>query len=286
MANGIMTGSGTQDSPYLVSDVYDFCAINDGETYSGNYFKLTSDIDFNDHETYKNGISAAIISRDSAILDGDGHKISNMTFSSTAQKIKFSSINNVEFVFVTVQAVTNNSAQIYAPTFNNCNFGFFLSGSNMGCIFGTNGSFIDCKFNLKGTSPQSWIGKINFNRCHINFVDFTHTDAAIFSSNVGNFVFRNSYITGTVTANNLDKILYSCTLINSFLALKISSTKSYYTVENCICTATSFIDKELLQNALFPSLTYLHYLTTSQCMDNAYLQSIGYPAFPAFSAKE
>ena len=45
-----MAGSGTQTAPYLVEDVYDFCEMLNGT--AGLYYKLVSNIDFNEHDTY------------------------------------------------------------------------------------------------------------------------------------------------------------------------------------------------------------------------------------------
>ncbi|MGN0576437.1 MAG: hypothetical protein ACI4J2_10440 [Ruminococcus sp.] len=291
MANGIMAGSGTQDSPYLVSDVYDFCAINDGETYSGNYFKLTSDIDFNDHETYKNGISAAIISRDSAIIDGDGHKICNMTFSGTAQKIKFSSINNAEFSNIIIMAVKGGTAQIKASAFTRCKFGYYLNSSNLGVVFSTGfGTFTDCTFNIGGSISAGYMN-CTFNRCHINFNNLISTAYILieYDQNISEskFVFNSTYITGSINASGIYYIFrgdgehVAATFNNSYFACEIitNSEVLYAMSTSANMQSVCFIDKTLIPklSSNYPEGWKL--LTTEQCKDNNYLQSIGFQSF-------
>ena len=95
MANGTMTGTGTQIDPYLVEDVYDFCKM------SGAYYKLVNDIDFNDHTTYKYGVTSQIIggSGNAIYLDGDGHEVRNIVCSNNNRKFCFNngSVSNTNF---------------------------------------------------------------------------------------------------------------------------------------------------------------------------------------------
>lgn len=88
-----MTGTGTITDPYLVADIYDFIGINDSTTYSGDYFKLTANIDFNSHETYKFGLTKQFINRPTAYLNCDGHSIRNVIIK------EISSSSNAPFIF-------------------------------------------------------------------------------------------------------------------------------------------------------------------------------------------
>ncbi len=77
------TGTGTSSDPYLISNEQDLqnlaTAVNAGESFSGQFFKQTADIDFTDSQIFPNGftpIGNYIDNRPfSGTYDGDGHSI-------------------------------------------------------------------------------------------------------------------------------------------------------------------------------------------------------------------
>ena len=90
VATGFEIGSGTQIEPYLISNgeelAYLAQQVNNGTTYEGVYFQLTSDINLNNQQwtpigTYTNSFRG--------ILDGAGHTIGNarVTISSLATSV-------------------------------------------------------------------------------------------------------------------------------------------------------------------------------------------------------
>lgn len=294
MANGTMTGTGTQIDPYLVEDVYDFCAINDSGAYSGNYFKLTVDIDFNSHATYKYGISTILFNRDKICLDGDSHEIRNMILTGTTSKLIAKEFSNISFVNIILNAIQSSAVQIRATTFNNCQFGYYCGNSSLGCIFSipAAGTFNDCTFNISGSTYDNAMNCV-LNRCHIHFNNFIcslsnessifRNDSTVSSSKV---TFNNTYMTGKITASgrNFQYIFYgyeSMTFNNSYIACEIinaTDTAKYIAAGQANMQSTCFIDKTLAQiSTNHPQGWYL--LTTEQCKNNAYLQSIGFQAF-------
>ena len=293
MANGIMTGSGTQIDPYLVEDVYDFLAID--STYHNPYYKLVNDIDFNDHETYKYGISTTLFNG-TTYVDGDGHEVRNMILSGASSKITANEFRNISFSNIILNTIQSGAAgQIKASTFNNCRFGYYSSNSNLACIFSIGfGTFNDCTFNIGGSTYIHTMMNCTFNRCHIHFNNFIHTsnassiiscDENVSSSKV---VFNNTYITGEIDVKRgsyTTNIFYGdtskVTLNNSYFACKITTNYDYiYIMSNTAkMTSTCFADKTLITKVKTDYTYGWYLLTTEQCKNNAYLQSIGFQAF-------
>ena len=294
MANGTMTGTGTQIDPYLVEDVYDFLAID--SAYHNPYYKLVNDIDFNDHETYKYGISITLFSGETYV-DGDGHEVRNMILSGTSSKITAKEFKNISFSNIILNTIQKGAVgQIKASTFNNCQFGYYSSNSNLACIFSIGfGTFNDCTFNIAGSNYIHTMMNCTFNRCHIHFNNLIHKsyashifgcDENVSSSKV---VFNNTYITGEIDVKNgnyTTNIFYGATdkvtLNNSYFACKITTNYDHiYIMSNTASmTSTCFADKTLISKVKTDYTYGWHLLTTEQCKDNAYLQSIGFQAFP------
>lgn len=293
MANGTMTGSGTQIDPYLVEDVYDFLAID--SAYHNPYYKLVNDIDFNDHETYKYGISTTLFSGETYV-DGDGHEVRNMILSGTSSKITAKEFKNISFSNIILNTIQKGAVgQIKASTFNNCRFGYYSSNSNLACIFSIGfGTFNDCTFNIAGSTYIHTMMNCTFNRCHIHFNNFIHTSNASFiiscDENVSSskVVFNNTYITGEIDVKNgpyTNYIFYGetskVTLNNSYVACKITTNYDYIRImsNTANMTSTCFADKTLISKVKTDNTYRWYLLTTEQCKNNAYLQSIGFQAF-------
>ena len=294
MANGTMTGDGTQDKPYLVEDVYDFLAID--SAYHSPYYKLVNDIDFNVHETYKYGISTTLFSGETYV-DGDGHEVRNMILSGTSSKITAKEFKNISFVNIILNTIQKGAAgQIKASTFNNCRFGYYSSNSNLACIFSIGlGTFNDCTFNIAGSTYIHTMMNCTFNRCHIHFNNFIHTSNASYifgcDENVSSskVVFNNTYITGKIDVKNGPYTTYifygdtsKVTLNNSYVACKITTNYDYIRImsNNANMTSTCFADKTLISKVKMDYPYNWKLLTTEQCKNNTYLQSIGFQAFP------
>ena len=112
-ANSVMSqfnGAGTESAPYLISTQEDLRnlvrAVNNGESFSGKYFKQTADIDFVDSRIFPNGFTP-IGNNDwqypfSGIYDGDNHSISKLYVSGFSDAgmfgyIKDACIKNLNF---------------------------------------------------------------------------------------------------------------------------------------------------------------------------------------------
>ena len=75
-------GAGTFDDPYLIRTPQDFLSLNESLHYSGSYFKIENDLDFNGVEF--NSIDININNKKmgfSGIIDGNNKTIRNVTYS-------------------------------------------------------------------------------------------------------------------------------------------------------------------------------------------------------------
>jgi len=81
-------GTGTEDDPYLIASAQNLAylaeMVNGGvNQYSGKWFKLTTDIDLNDHEWTPIGNNNTTSARFDGNFDGDNHSISGLKISSS-----------------------------------------------------------------------------------------------------------------------------------------------------------------------------------------------------------
>ncbi len=295
MANGIMAGSGTQTAPYLVEDVYDFCEMLNGT--AGLYYKLVSNIDFNEHDTYKYGITGLIGNINSRYLDGDGHEVRNMVCTNDSIKLQFNSgtISNTNFVNIIIKSVTySGHLQIYASKFINCNFGYYLSNSAFKSIFNSSAEgmvqFTNCTFNIAGSLNIGNTFFAKFNMCHINFNNFTVNHTYLLMSDSYNTAFENTYVTGSIKSSTLvgilDNSVRSIMVNNSYFSIDMSNnTTLKYLSKSNMSTELCLIDKTLMpnmtntsENSTNTTISGLYRLTAEQFKDNDYLNSIGFLA--------
>ena len=289
MANGIMTGTGIETDPYLIEDCYDFLAMNDTTTYgNGNYFKLVSDIDFNDHETYRFGFNNEMIINRTAILDGNNKSIRNLilkNYSSTRSWIVFGNsglIKNCDMVNV----IFINCVSSYGFIQNNiqnCNMGISLHNSNTFSVF-KGFQKTDCTYNIKGylTNETNVQFDCQMERVHINLdlkIVASKSNGLFYHSSS----FKDSYITGRVenVGSNVPYSFFSqFAMNNSYIAVDyIDPNTTELTATDSNITTVSFIDTDLLNGITLTTETdKLYLLTTEQCKDAAYLQEIGFLA--------
>ena len=87
-AEGILSGDGTADSPYLIADEADLKAFRDmvNETVSSDaYAKLTEDIDLKGEAWTPIAPNSGYVTEAYAgVFDGDGHTISGLSVNATA----------------------------------------------------------------------------------------------------------------------------------------------------------------------------------------------------------
>lgn len=285
--------AGTETNPYGIEDVFDFCAIKNDADKGVTYYQLVNNIDFNDHPTYKNGITiTGVINANSSILDGNGKSIRNIVYytstGSTNSVFVLKKIHNCNFENL-VNACGNSSLVLFSSEFiERCSFYILNQNGYFYSLFLT--SFIDCTLNIAGVMIGSFdLNRINLTRCHINFDNATSGAFNVGSSSniIGNaLILDHVYFTGklNITSNQQSglNLARSGTFKNVYYSVNTSwGYSSGYTpyFQLYPASAISFCNKDLLNQgvAQVNAASNFHALTDEQCKDTTYLASIGFP---------
>lgn len=310
MANGILTDeatyfndsekytgtSGKSANMWVIEDIYDFVkALKQPATIGDSYYlRLVNDIDFNDHSTYKRGISSAIYDNNNYYLYGDNHKIKNIVaINATSNILKFQHIEKVDFV--NLVAVNCNVFPIAMINAENCDFGMFISSSKLDFSFDI-AKIMDCTFNIKGKVVDSasliQVGNnsTTFQACHFNFdvsisPAYIFTGATAYTNNRANYI--NCYFTGKInyTGSNTVRFSTNNSFTGCYFALEWTGIRVYNGGDTSQYSEFSgcFIDKELFNKngeSWAVGISGLTNLTTAQAQDADYLNSIGFLVIP------
>lgn len=271
--------SGSETNMWVVEDSYDFIEVANLYNSDTVYIRLVSDIDFNEHETYKRGfINKSFESETSRNLYGDGHKIKNIVSISNYNSVfTFNHIEDCDFVNMVLISTYSFPISILdesEASVEGCNFGVYLSDSD----FSPYADFTDCTFNVKGIlrdNAKIYLAKA-INQCHFNF-DVKMNAEHIFYTPSGVYYFTNSHVTGKIENSYDDS--------NVWLDSNLAPQNSYFAFElilpnnnpYLIFNGTGFVDEELLGQEIYSATDGFYTLTTAQAKDADYLNSIGFP---------
>ena len=282
-----MLGTGTKLDPYQITTVAEFRSMND----STAYYKLMNDLDVNDSEWASDWGSVTLAYAD---FDGGGHEIRNV-YCTTAS-------------FLTIASGSGE--------FHNCkllNIFCAFSDSNTYFIRGLGSTvFAECEIMVTSTSAISWSSSnfrnISFSRCAITLqgvcgVPFYKCFLDKCMVKFVDCLIKNFGSTVLFYRSNQEKVTQSCFLgkiklgadltsggliechssyraQSVYVALEIdkngfaiSTTAKLMSISNP--TNTCFYDVELMGHT-FATQTNVHALTTAQCKDKDYLNSIGF----------
>lgn len=288
-------GSGTISDPYLVEDVYDFCKMNN---YSNVfYFKLVNDIDFNDHDTYKNGITGGLITV-VPNLNGNNRTVKNMLVRSTSSIIIRIDASNVNFENIYIMDNSrDDSYSVFSGNYNNCRFyiTYINSCASYALSYGT--KFTNCAITLTGTAkdvfyiPYLFESHLHFKNLSLQgYYSGTASDTVTYPFLISQNI-KRSYITGEISvkiAYSKDYFIYftkysggSVVVDLSYFAVKINkedrATFVNYICNNKIsCLNGSFVDYELAGYETKPNGSGLQTLTTAECKDVDALNAVGF----------
>lgn len=294
-----MLGSGTVSDPYQITTVAEFRSMND----SAAYYKLMNDLDVND-SVWATGWTEAELSF--LELDGGGFSIWNINadlsganvnygvgvfYVSNNSTIKNLNIMNTIMVGTDVRLFRVQSSQV---TFNieGCqiylDFNTVSSSSGVGtayngvlCGYPTKMGINKCVLNLKGTTScvlvygnGSGDGPVTNNHIAIDIKKTnvnTSSDRLMYAGNVfsKNFIRGKLELIGSTdfnfTMGKPQQCYVACEIISS------SAVKFSYNQPTSAC----FYDQELA-GITMTAQTNVHALTTAQCKDKDYLNSIGF----------
>lgn len=268
-----MLGTGTQLDPYQITTVSQFRSMND----STAYFKLMNDLDVNDTQ-WASGWTEASISFSN--FDGDGYEIRNINHVGTSA----------------TNAIRIDSTR---GTIRNVNFRNFVSIGSNSCFYkqgGYNLHFIDCTFGFDVSVNYIFdIGALVLERCAFTFKGKLNN--GFNGSLYAGTSMANSHIKldGLKIPNNLITISSTRVSVLGSATKDVSGTSRWFNgASQCFVavdmadsayrptafgivnpTSPCFYDKDLL-GATLTSQTNVHALTTAQCKDKDYLNSIGF----------
>ena len=278
-----MLGTGTQLDPYQITTVAEFRGMNN----SSAYFKLMNDLDVNDSEWASEWAGVTLAFKE---FDGDGHEIWNINYDgiSRAITINASDVTIKRANFNNFIAAGNDSCFYkYTPgtlCFDECNFAI---DTNTSYVFNVDGStsyvvFNRCALTLSGVVHNRFnrladSGNIMTN-CHINLANLKLPKAISGSQGLA-FINLNATrvsILGSVTKNTADTSGWFSQASQCFVAVDMADSAYRPTVFSHSDPASScFYDKDLM-GAIMTAQTNVHALTTAQCKDKDYLNSIGF----------
>lgn len=299
---GIMRGGGTEDNPYLVEDVFDFCAIRNDEDKETTYYQLVNNIDFNDHPTYKNGITGVnnIINADKSVLDGNRKSIRNIVYykASGANTYIFTlkEIHNCNFENLVNVCSETNQRLFRVSNFNYCSFYILFQNSDF-VAWAFSPTFTNCTFNFAGLASAGMrLYGYTFLRCHINFDNFTCPTVGNYGGGWNIFLnpnFDHVYCTGKIHFTGISSVAdiylhaplgysqYEGVIKNMYWCVETSDNFGQGIFRTQNASAVSFINKDLIKGRNTYSGTNFYALTDEQCKDPAYLISIGFPVIGA-----
>ena len=275
-----LNGDGTQENPYQITTVAEFRSMND----STAYFKLMNNLDVNDTEWAAGWTSVTLQFKE---FDGNGHEIRNINDLTSNNTITFASsgvFKNVKILNIVkdrgtifhlnqgpdltidgiiMSAVFSESASSY----------IFYSASGGGAsIMTIRNSAIAVSGKITSFS-NGYAGRVKVFNCIINL------DNAIISGNLIR-VSDNGYInkislTGKATLTNANSYLFGYAPKGCYCAVDFTGSTYKPKFANTDPANACFYDKDIMGETL-TAQTNVHALTTEQCKDKDYLNSIGF----------
>lgn len=288
-------GTGTESDPYIVEDVYDFCAIKNDDDKDITYYQLGKSLDFNDHDVYKNGFKGGVVvNANKSVLDGNGKEIRNIvgynnSVGSYDVLFTLKEINNCKFAN-TISFITTRV--LFLSEFKRCSFFFMISNASLGNLFRGdstgNCKFTECTLTFSGNSGAMDFSRNVFARCKIVFKDFSAKLTSGYNSVhlITNGNFDHTYFLGKIdvvnSSNTSRRNIFNGTISNVYFAVEADlSGGSESTQESYVCNgsvlASSFADKDLLPYLNAKNSGGGYYLTTENCKTTSELIKIGFP---------
>ena len=281
-----LNGDGTQENPYQITTVAEFRSMNDSEAY----FKLMNDLDVNDSEWAADWGSVTLAYAD---FDGDGHEIRNF-HCTTASFLTIASgsgeFHNCKLLNIFCTFSGSNAYFIYSsdrPIFAECEITVTSTSASWNTANFRNISFSRCAITLQGVCGVPFYNCF-LDKCMVKFVDCliinSNSTVLFYRSNtekVTQSCFLGKIKLGAnLTSGGLIECHSSYRAQSVYVALEIdkngfaiSTTANLMSISNP--TNTCFYDVELMGHT-FATQTNVHALTTEQCKDKDYLNSIGF----------
>ena len=278
-----MLGTGTQLDPYQITKVSEFRAMND----STAYFKLMNDLDVNDSEWATGWASVTLRFKE---FDGDGHEIRNINDLTSNNTITFATANSV-FKNVKILNIIKDRGTIFYSghfifDFVDTTISASFNASELSYLFYSYSNSIGELFNIRNTSATvsgrltsvlsgltNGVANATMTNCMIKF------DNAVFTNNViptryENFINKVS-LTGKANITTSGRYLLGRAPKGCYCAVDFTDSIYKPKFSDTNPADACFYDKDLMGETL-TAQTNVHALTTAQCKDRDYLNSIGF----------
>lgn len=293
-----MTGTGTQADPYIISTVDDLYSLS---TVGGAvYCELGADIDLNG-TPYAEHFST--IPLNCLSLDGKGHSIRNIYVSAPTDTVKIFEVQrdisisnliveNFETIGLNIHIFASNNTTSKTVSLYNCililkitRLGTSPAGNNRNLMqYITTVNTELCTISVQGSMKLQYqiIKNSSYiRRTHIHLDITTQTanqQGGADTSIVGYTNVTDSYITGRISSPSVLsgylEMSYNTNFYNCYYALEFVNQGNIRWA-NSTFGSPCFYDRELSGDKNFVT-TNFYGLTTAQCKDVEYLQSIGF----------
>lgn len=281
-----MLGTGTQLDPYQVTTVAEFRSMND----STAYFKLMNDLDVNDSEWATGWGSVTLRFKE---FDGDGHEIRNINDVSTSVSITISGSDTRYFKNTKLVNVVKSSniflansvaGSLYFEQISLSIVGgsgtvaFQNSSDSSSAYIYLNNSNFSIAGGFKNISNHGYYGRVHINNCMVYFDDATFSDSIFQNSNATYGTFNRVAMIGKINFTSETSRVVSNVLGPQYCYMALDLSNSAYKPTTFSYNRPSqacFYDKDLMGYEL-GTATNLYALTTEQCKDKDYLNSIGF----------
>ena len=278
-----LNGDGTQENPYQITTVAEFRSMNDATAY----FKLMNDLDVNDSAWATGWTDATMNFKE---FDGDGFEIRNINYNGTGIAITVSTSNATvkrtnfnNFISTGSASCIRNTASnnLY---FNECNFAFDVNTNHIFDVASSTSYvvFNRCAFTLSGVVLKQFnrlaYGGNMMTNCHVNLSNLKLPNAISGSQELA-FINLNATrvsVTGSAIKDVTGTVRWFASANHCFVAVDMADSLYKPTIfSNSNPTSPCFYDKDLMGETLTVQ-TNVHALTTAQCKNKDYLNSIGF----------
>ena len=292
-ANVWTSGSGTEESPYLIESAanlsYFLQKVNAGTTYSGVYFKMVVDIDLSSNEW--TGIGTTETKSFQGTFDGDGHTIIGINTTTAL----FAYVKNATIKNLSTKGSSGGGGIIYMSygtlTVNNCHNAVSISttsGSAGGIVCkvaGGNASIMDCSnsTSISSSSTNYEAGGIVGLASATCIITNCHNRGSILSYKRAGGIVGHNTATCTITDSyNNSTVSASYTLSYRYSGYQEAPTYTYYAYAGGIvghaestCTISKCYNKKTINAKLSLTITNTYY-SNSYTSFNAIVKTYSY----------
>ena len=280
VATAYNSGSGTKEDPFVIFTPEQFAyfasQVNGGNSYSGVYFKLASDINLNRYAL--NVIGGSPETPFAGVFDGNGFTISRINISSSGNYVGLfgycsGTIKNLGLASGTITANSTSDSSAYVGALVG-----WLSGTIDNCYSNASVNATLVKDSYVGGLIGANDGLVTNSHCGGNVVaNYSYAGYAGGFVGLNQKSIKDSYATGNVTCNSANFMAYA----GGFVGTSTATIQDCYAAGNVTAKGSAFsysknggfvgddVDESLIVNCFRASEQVLTQYTTSGSAFNA-----------------